>query len=282
MASPSRAIAEPAPSWQPEKIPPFPAVALKALKLIAGTDSSLIELCNLIRVDAGFSSEILRIANSPLIAFPKTITNILQASMLLGFQRLRKIVLTVGLHEYLHGNFTPVLQSCWRHSLATALIAERAATWCGLDKEFAHTAGVLHDIGRIALAVSMPKLYDKVVEKGAELPLEVLQIERELCGLDHCEAGRTLVTNWGLPEAFLSTTACHHNSSAAMHGSASLLPPSCLLADMLGFSVTKYRSSRSYADALAGFSQAMRGRFPADAKQLHSEIANEIKLLETP
>lgn len=51
--------------WDPESIPPFPAIALKALKLMSGTDTSLLELCNLIRPDPAFSTAVLRIANSP-------------------------------------------------------------------------------------------------------------------------------------------------------------------------------------------------------------------------
>src|SRR5271165_6240154 len=83
--------------WDPESIPPFPAIALKALKLMAGTDTSLLELCNLIRSDVAFSTAVLTIANSPLVAFPKQVTSVLQASMLLGFHRLRNMVITVGL-----------------------------------------------------------------------------------------------------------------------------------------------------------------------------------------
>ena len=105
-------------AWQPDKLPPFPAVALKALNLSAGTDTSLLELCNLIRSDPAFSAAILKIANSPLVAFSKAITSIMQASMLLGFQRLRGVVITVGLKAYLQKAFTPPLQSCWRHCVA--------------------------------------------------------------------------------------------------------------------------------------------------------------------
>ena len=80
--------------WKPDSFRPFPAVALKALNLMAGTDTSLLELCDLIRSDPAFTTAILKIANSPLVAFSKDITSILQASMLLGFQRLRSVVIT--------------------------------------------------------------------------------------------------------------------------------------------------------------------------------------------
>src|SRR5271165_3193805 len=121
------------PAWQPDKLPPFPAVALKALNLMAGTDTSLLDLCNLIRSDPAFSTAVLRIANSPLVAFSKNVTSVLQASMLLGFRRLRSVVITVGLRAYLQDSFTPLAMSCWRHSVACAIIAERSAKWSFLD-----------------------------------------------------------------------------------------------------------------------------------------------------
>src|SRR5271157_348771 len=158
------------PAWQPDKLPPFPAVALKALNLMAGTDTSLLDLCNLIRSDPAFSTAILRIANSPLVAFSRNITSVLQASMLLGFQRLRGVVMTIGLRAYLQDSFTPLLHSCWRHSVACAMIAERTAKLTGADKDVAYTAGIMHDIGRIALATTMPLSYARVVQTGADQP----------------------------------------------------------------------------------------------------------------
>ena len=267
--------------WDPESIPPFPAIALKALQMMAGTDTSLIDLCNLIRPDLAFSAAILRMANSPLVAFSKNVTSIVQAATLLGFRRLRSVVITVGLKAYLQGSFTPLMQACWHHSLACAILAERSAQRSSLDKDFAYTAGILHDIGRVALVTLMPKSYAHIIERGADGPQDLLQVERELCGIDHCLAGRSLVIAWNLPDAFLEITACHHESGTHPAGTASLIPPSCALADALGFTAVRCRSSRSYADILAEFPEPARKHFPADARELAVEIANEIKVIES-
>ena len=267
-------------TWRPEKVPPFPAVALKALNLMAGTDTSLVELCNLIRPDPAFSTEVLRIANSPLVAFPKNVTSILQASMLLGFRRLRSLVITVGLRAYLAGPFTPLLQSCWRHCVATAIIAERAARSCQLDKDFAYTAGVMHDLGRVALAVSMPHEYARVIEQGADRPQGVLPVERACCGIDHCEAGATLVTEWALPDVFSSITACHHDPDADASDMDSIVSRSCALADSLGFRVVCYRVPRNSAEIVSEFPEAARASFSADEQQLADEIASDIAVIE--
>jgi len=266
--------------WDPACVPPFPAIALKALQLMSGTDASLIELCNLIRPDPAFSTAVLRIANSPLIAFSKNVTNVLQASMLLGFQRLKCVVITVGMKAYLQGSLTPLMRSCFRHSVACAIIAERSASRTAMDKEFAYTAGILHDIGRVALASLMPESYARVVKRGAQHAEDLLHVEQELCGINHCQAGRALVEAWNLPEAFLELAAFHHDRQRRSSGAAALLAPSCELADSLGFEVVRYSSPRSYAEILAEFPEAARAQFPANAKDLAFSVANEIKVIE--
>ena len=164
----SKAAQPTAPQWDPDGLPPFPAIALKALKLMSGSDTSLIELCNLIRADPAFSTVVLKIANSPLVAFSKEVTSVLQASMLLGFQRLRRVVITVGLKAYFENSFTLLIRSCWRHSVACAIIAERSAKWSFLDNDFAYTAGIMHDIGRVALGTFMPEAYARVLYRSEE------------------------------------------------------------------------------------------------------------------
>ena len=164
-ASPAKSVTHPEILRALENLPPFPSVAVRAMNMLSGTDTSLSELCDLIRLDGVFTGEILRIANSPLIAFTKEVTSVLQASMLLGFRRLRRVVITVGLRSYMDKSFTPGLQACWRHSVACAMLAERIARWNSVDRDFAYTAGILHDIGRVALATMNPQVYDDLVER---------------------------------------------------------------------------------------------------------------------
>jgi putative nucleotidyltransferase with HDIG domain len=280
MASPSESLPLVEPPWKPEHLPAFPAIALKALQLIAGRDTSLLELCDLIRSDAEFSSAILKIANSPLVAFSKNITSVLQASMLLGFRRLKCVVVTVGLREYLRDPFIPLMRSCWRHSVACAMIAERAATWCKLDRDFAYTAGILHDIGRVAMVTTMPNAYGRVVENEADRPQDLLAREREVFGVDHSEAGASIVKTWNLPKAFLEITSEHHAEGTRLGGAASVIAPSCLLADVLGFRVARYRGLRGYADVVKTFPAATWDQFPAAPEKFIADLTDEIRVIE--
>ena len=264
-----------------DKLPPFPAVALKALNVMAGTDSSLSELCNLVRCDPVFAGEILRIANSPLVAFTKEITSILQASMLLGFRRLRRVVVTVGLRSYMDQSFTPALRACWRHSIACAMVAERTARWNSIDRDFAYTAGVLHDIGRVALATIDPQGYSDLIELAADQPAWAgLRYEREAFGLDHCSAGRLLAIAWKLPEDFLEITSHHHEPLTRQEDVTEVVRLSCQLADALGFAAAPHGTPRSGEEILAEFPESIRKHLPG-TEELTAEIAKEISVLET-
>ena len=263
------------------KLPPFPAVALRALNVMAGTETSLAELCNLVRCDPVFAGEILRIANSPLVAFSKEITSILQASMLLGFRRLRRVVVTVGLRSYMEKSFTPALRACWRHSIACAMVAERIARWNSIDRDFAYTAGILHDIGRVALATVDPQAYSDLIERAAGgTARDALQYERESFGIDHCSAGRLLAIAWKLPEDYLEITSHHHEPLTRQENVTEVVRLSCLLADALGFAAAPRGTPRSSDEILVEFPDSIRKHLPG-AEELAAEIAKEISGLET-
>ena len=201
--------------------------------------------------------------------------------MLLGFQRLRSVIITVSLKAYLEASFSPLMTLCWRHSVATAIIAERGAKASFLDNDFAYSAGILHDVGRLALVTLMQDEFASIIDRGADGPEDVLQLEREYCGINHCQAGRSLASTWHLPEAFLAITSCHHDREAPLLSTAALLPPSCALADALGFFVVPYRYSREYSDMFNDLPLSVRESFPANAEELAAEITQAIQVIDS-
>jgi HD-like signal output (HDOD) protein len=91
------------------------------------------------------------------------------------------------------------MRALWRHNLACALIADQLASVGFLDRDVAYTSGVMHDIGRLALAVIRPKEYSLLLGAHSGSQRASLNAERELFGWDHCEAGRQLIADWKLP-----------------------------------------------------------------------------------
>jgi len=174
----------------------------------------------------------------------------------------------------------PALRSCWRHSLACAIIAEDLAKGSSREKDIAYTAGIIHDIGRLGLAVAHPKQYAALLEEAHEKSGDLLASEREVFGIDHCEAGRALVLRWELPQDFAVVTSRHHEASTS--GTFDLLAiirVICTVADALGFQVARSLHHQDYTELLRGIPKD--NRLSTSPEERTFLIANKINAVET-
>lgn len=263
------------------ELPPFPAVALKALRVMSRRDSRLRELHDLIRSDQAFSGEVLRLVNSPLFPFPAPITSTLQAAMLLGFERVQALAVTIGIRAYLRDALEiPLLRNCWHHSLATAIIAEQLSRVVVSDKDALYTAGIMHDIGRLALAVCCRTDYADFLRSTESVPCDILAREQELFGIDHCAAGRALVIAWNLPEEFQIITGRHHQPSNGKWDVLAIIQLACNLADALGFTVAHQLNTPGYSELRETLPAADRQYLPEDRDELAARIKADVDVLE--
>jgi HD-like signal output (HDOD) protein len=177
-----------------EKLPQFPAIATKLLRLLSRDDVNVEEIGSLIRTDAALASAVLRIVNSPLYATATPISSVQSAVSLMGFDTIRDFALTVSVRSFLTtGVRIDLLRRLWRHSLACALICEELSANCLSSQgvgDRAYTAGLLHNIGRLGLFVEHPLEYTTLIEDKANRDTDILEWERASFGIDHCEAGR--------------------------------------------------------------------------------------------
>jgi len=267
--------------WALINLPPFPAVAMRVLQLVSKEDVGLKELTDLIRADPALASEMLTLANSALFAFRSEITSILQAAVLLGLQRVKALAVTVGMRVYLTDVLKiPSLLACWRHSLATALIAEEIARVSLMDKDTVYTAGMIHDIGRLALAVIHPVQYANFLSSAPMTPADILMQERELFDVDHCQAGRWLVEAWKLPKKFVDITSRHHLDLDGKFDMFAAVRFGCLLADMLGFSVMQPLDPPNFEAVLQKLPDRVRNCLGSDPNELALQIATKINAIE--
>jgi putative nucleotidyltransferase with HDIG domain len=78
------------------------------------------------------------------------------------------------------------------------------------QSETAILAGLLHDIGKIALDTCFPEEYVQVLQKVAS-GATFVDAERETLGLDHAEAGSLLAADWSFPQAIVDVIRDHHD-----------------------------------------------------------------------
>jgi HD-like signal output (HDOD) protein len=271
--------------WSHLRLPPFPKVALRLLQLANDENVQLHQLSDLISSDPAFASEVLTIANSLLYAPRFPATSILQAIAVMGANHLQGLCLTVGVRTYLGKKalHSPAMRGIWRHNLACALIAQQVAAAGFIDKDIAFTSGVMHDIGRLGLAVIKPNEYSQLLASYSGPPAGILEAEHNIFGWNHCEVGRQLIKDWKLPEEFDAIVSEHHlpRQKEGSWSMAELINISCRMADAAGHPAFLNCETTPYADLLEELPARERRAFPAEVEVLAAEIARKIQAVES-
>lgn len=261
-------------------VPPFPAVASRLMRLVANEDGdfSYKDVADLVRTDASFSVEVLRLANSPVFGFRYEIKDIPHAIAVLGLNRLRAIVTTLAMREFLQsGKQHEAARHSWRHNLATALSCEVLARAYWVDGGLGYTAGLLHDVGLLAMTIMHLDGYTKLLNCAVREPIEFIERERAMLGIDHCEAGEWLLTDWELPTEFRDAAAHHHNESDAETSEITrLVQLGCQTATMAGFPVCNYTSAWEPEQIIARLPERVRERYQSKLEDLPMTIATKI------
>ena len=216
-----------------KKLPPFSPVALRLMSLVADQDVSFKEIAKLIHLDPALSGEVLKLANSGFYGRRGAVRSILHAIAVVGIDRLSTLVLTAALWRALPANPAPFIKGWWRHSLASALAAERVGGKM-LKADYAYTAGLLHGIGQLALFQCSRDMYERIIELAAEAG-DLLEHERRTFGADHADAADSILGEWGLPPNVRQAVSCHHRAEPVRSPLALAVHTGCFAAEYAGF-----------------------------------------------
>jgi HD-like signal output (HDOD) protein len=264
-----------------QRLPQFPSLATKLLRLLAQEDVDIKAVVGLIRSDSAMTSELLRIVNSPVYSFSGRISSIQSAVTLLGVDTVKSFALTVSMKSYFQTMLRlDLLRRLWRYSLATAIVCEELSAACSpvrRSDDRAYTAGLLHDIGRLCLFVEHPAEYGAILQRDGVTEPEIIAEEQELFGADHCAVGSWLACNWGFPEELQAATAGHHAAvNSADFGLVDLVRVSVLASDHLGFGIRPCPTPESLADTLTLLPVSAQYRCDPDPAQMKARIADRL------
>jgi putative nucleotidyltransferase with HDIG domain len=217
------------------RLPPFHPAALKLLNISVGTESAISEFESVFKSDPALAADLLLVANSVQFGLPCRIDNIRHALTYMGLERVRSLGCTIGFSFYVRNlPRTEHIQIAWRHAIATAVIAESLAARNRMPTLY--TAGLMHDIGRLALLLTAGESYEKLLAHTCADIAVANEMEQAHFSVNHCEAGIVMAENWGLPDTLRNCIADHHApAEAAAPHNARLVRLACGLADALGF-----------------------------------------------
>lgn len=235
-------------------IPSVPPLYAELTNCLQSKDGSLEKASAIIQRDMGMSAKVLQLANCGLFGAPGRIGSASEAVTYLGLDTIRALLLTLHAFSEFRQPERPskfCMEALCNHSLMTGILADRIVQSLPVSANAdidMRTIGLLHDTGRLVLAVNLPESFERVCQLAATKGITEWEAEREEFGTTHAEVGAYLFGLWGLPESIVEAVAYHHSPSKCPHPGPAMLT-ALHVADVLACEV-----GTSYA--VSGGSQA--------------------------
>ncbi len=167
-----------------------------------------------IQRDPALTANLLRLANSSYFGCQREVGDVRQAITLLGTQRVFELALSLSFSKTIPkklAGYDLDSQRYWHHCSSTAVIAEQLVETLKLPPvEMLFTAGLLHDMGKLAIAQfleSHPMENDLPVIQGES---GILDIEDKIMGTNHSGIGSLVASHWNLPDSIAHAARWHH------------------------------------------------------------------------
>ncbi|MBM3289668.1 MAG: HDOD domain-containing protein [Candidatus Hydrogenedentes bacterium] len=196
------------------ELPALPLAAADALRVIDDPHGDAASVARAIEQDPALAAKILQVSNSSYYGMRQFVGTLKLALVVLGVREVRNIVTGVAVFDALGGGGAAAFQArLWDHSLLVGGIARQLETRleAGLPGE-AFLAGLLHDIGKLAIARHDGGAYAAMAQAhGAEL----CAAEREVYGFTHADVGAALAAHWHFPLPLIDAIRYHHTEDSA-------------------------------------------------------------------
>ncbi len=190
------------------------------LARLARRNCDIIELTAVVEKDAVLSAQILRLANSAVFGRSQPISSVKHAIAMVGVGAMRKFALGASISNLFSRFRTAPSFSMARfnlHSVATGILVELISDEIEFeDSNGAFIAGLLHDVGKLLIAVSMPQQYEEILAVVAVSGAPLIDCERDILGTDHAELSGLAISRWELTEAIRWAAFYHHQPESAV------------------------------------------------------------------
>lgn len=217
---------------QLNELPTLSPIAVRLLELTSSDDGKIGDVVSLIASDPSLASKVLKLCRAAHEGRARSVRTIDRAVVMLGFEAVRTAVLSVEVFELLdqidsaggerrtnRPRFDRM--AFWHHALAVSACAELLARLVPkrlgkIESSDAALAGLLHDLGMLALHVSLPTSWDRVCELAESHAMPLDEAARRIIGIDNHTAGKRIAEHWGLPTSIRDVIWLHGQSFEAL------------------------------------------------------------------
>lgn len=194
------------------ELPSLPDAFIAAVEALSQDDAPASTCIEAIERDQALSVRILRLANSAFYGAQGQVASVGDAVQMLGLRTVASTLAAISLRA----TFGSVrcegfcFDAYWRHTLCTAISARELARFMSLDPGEAFLLGLLHDVGKLILAMTSPELEAQALRLCASEGIALHEAEQVVFGASHAEVGATVASQWNFPATLSAAIATHH------------------------------------------------------------------------
>jgi len=198
-------------------LPALPQVVLDVQDALSRENVSIDEIAARISHDQALAARTLRLANSSFYGVRGRVVSIRSAIGVLGLRSMSTLLTAAAIGGAVQRvdceDFR--LDDFWRHSIAVALCAQAIARTLRVETDAAFTAGLLHDLGRLALASKAPTEMAAIVARRGADDSTMLEAEHQVLGADHALIGARVAARWHFGAQVVDAIRLHHEPPTA-------------------------------------------------------------------
>ncbi len=199
-----------------DKMPSLPTSVTKILEISNDKDASPADLNQVISLDPVLMGKVMKLINSAYYGLSQEITSLVRAIIMLGINTVKNLALSTAVLANLGKGSSEKglnMDGFWRHSLCVGVTAKLIARKLKVDPkrlEEYFMAGLLHDIGKIPLNNRLADPYVQSMQKADIQHVPLIQAEKEVIGLHHCEVAKIILQRWKLNQEIQDAVTYHH------------------------------------------------------------------------
>ena len=195
-------------------IPPKPVILEKIQKLAKQPNVEPSEIGECIASDVGLSAAILKTLNSPFFGMARLISDVKQATVLLGIKSVLNLVASHEIRKSLSGECCISLERFWDNSadVADTMVFVGKRVNPNIPLEDLHIAGLFHDCGLPAMAMKFDDYIEVLKEANTQQQTSLVDLEELKFRTCHTVVGYYIACSWGLPKDLCNIVLRHHET----------------------------------------------------------------------
>lgn len=191
-----------------------PSVYIRMREELDSPESSITQVARIAATDSALTARLLKIVNSALYGYDRSIESVYRAITILGLQHVQDLVLALSISSA----FQEIrmqqadMHKFWHDSLLRGLMARNLGQQRRLPAfERLFTIGLLADIGHLVLRQTSPELVEQARQRAETEDISLAEAEQQVIGCHYAEVGAALLERWKLPSSFPATIGAQIN-----------------------------------------------------------------------